>query len=78
MWFLVFLRRQGVLKNRVKLGAFFLYQRDRGWLEFFGGKGVFSLFSGGLAFLRKCSFNTILLFLSIIIFLSGVVVFSFL
>lgn len=40
MWFLVNLRRQGVVKDRIKVSSFFLYQGDRGWMEFFGGQGM--------------------------------------
>nr|YP_006576092.1 NADH dehydrogenase subunit 5 [Kulikovia alborostrata]AEM23549.1 NADH dehydrogenase subunit 5 [Kulikovia alborostrata] len=71
MWFLVLLSSQGVAKNSIKLGSYFLYQGDRGWFEVFGGKGVFSVSSKTIDFFSKCSLNTILCYLGIIIFSLG-------
>jgi len=77
MWFLVFLTRQGVLKNSLNLGSHFLYQSDRGWLEFFGGSGLSALLFKFFKFLANYRFNSILTFLGVIIFFRGIFFLAF-
>jgi hypothetical protein len=68
MWFLVQLRRQGLVKDRLEVGSYFLYQGDRGWLEVFGGEGARCLVKKVVEKLQELSFNTILAYIGIIFF----------
>lgn len=73
MWFLVYVRSQGVIKDSMKVGSVFLYQGDRGWLEVFGGSGAFLIRKRLVGVLQRVSFNSVLVYLSGIIFCRGVV-----
>lgn len=65
------LRRQGVVKDNLKVGSFALIQRDRGWLEFLGGQGVFSVVKKVVRFGHELGFNSIIVYVSIFFFISG-------
>nr|YP_002995763.1 NADH dehydrogenase subunit 5 [Lineus viridis]ACO40322.1 NADH dehydrogenase subunit 5 [Lineus viridis] len=71
MWFLVQLSSQGVAKDSLKVGSFVLVQGDRGWFEFLGGQGSFSLIKKIICFGQELSFNSVAIYMSIVFFTLG-------
>lgn len=69
IWFIVNLSRQGVVKKRIGFGSFFLYQRDRGWIEFFGGEGVSSLRKSVISWFQYYGFNRVLVYMGTMVFI---------
>jgi len=69
IWFLVHVSRQGVVKEGLRVGSRFLYQRDRGWLEVIGGEGAYSLIKRFLCSFQDFSFNSVMVYISSIIFI---------
>nr|YP_009003687.1 NADH dehydrogenase subunit 5 [Iwatanemertes piperata]AHB53112.1 NADH dehydrogenase subunit 5 [Iwatanemertes piperata] len=69
MWFLVEISSQGVVKDFLNVGYISLYLCDRGWEEFFGGEGSFLLVSRLSRGLQEYGHNSIMGYVSIIVFL---------
>ena len=68
IWFLSNTRRQGIIKDRLKIRSSLLYYGDRGWLEVFGGEGVYLFSNKFVVYVQKFSFNTLLVYLRFILF----------
>nr|YP_009648866.1 NADH dehydrogenase subunit 5 [Notospermus geniculatus]QCZ36416.1 NADH dehydrogenase subunit 5 [Notospermus geniculatus] len=68
MWFLVHLSSQGWVEGGVKVGASVLYCGDRGWFELLGGSGLFLLAGKVIGVGQGYSFNSVLVYMSIVFF----------
>lgn len=68
MWFIVHLRGQGVVKDSLRSISYLLYQRDRGWLEVFGGEGARVVSRKLVRKAQVLSFNRVLVYVSLVFF----------
>lgn len=68
MWFLSNTRSQGMIKDGLKTRSHLLYYSDRGWLEIFGGEGVYFFSNKFIVYMQKFSFNTLLVYLRVTLF----------
>ena len=62
------IRAQGSLNVSFFLSRFFLYRRDRGWLELLGGQGVWRANKSFVGFSQIYLQNSFLVFFSFVLF----------
>nr|YP_009558808.1 NADH dehydrogenase subunit 5 [Metaplax longipes]QBA83257.1 NADH dehydrogenase subunit 5 [Metaplax longipes] len=75
MWFMPFLSTKKVSEFSLKGGMFFDKLGDKGWFEYFGGQGLYYLFSKLFFILNSLQMNSIKVFMKI--FMVGVVIILF-
>nr|YP_010024742.1 NADH dehydrogenase subunit 5 [Pseudothemis zonata]QOQ35021.1 NADH dehydrogenase subunit 5 [Pseudothemis zonata] len=57
MWFMPYVSTQGTYIYPLKLGDYFLSSFDRGWCEYFGAQGIYSMFSTLTIFIQSYQNN---------------------